>query len=354
MAIIIPSRHIYNLENDKIIDNKINGVSYSQIAIEDKEVDLWKLASTNATATVTTASSYGDYVKVSATKRKRVQVKKATQGLRIIMSGYTPLVDMDWDKTYWEFRQKLTDNLSGETSVNTFIVPQKSSSAPVVPTFNIGNEALISYAKQLWKYGFHVGITEGSNPLAFFECYSSIILYILTETLSNGTWKQTQSEIVYDTSATLYGNTDSPVFRFYIDNSYDVKSTITVGDAKSAYSLPSNDMFTNTATVSNQKLGDYVANQIIAEYANGKETATLLCSISNYYDENGNQVKFDDGEDMTFNIYDEVVPMVYDSSGIDVPMSATQYGQAKSFAVLGVEISYDGAVLQRLTLQEIG
>ena len=355
MAIIIPSRHTYNLENDKIIDNKIDGVSYSQIAIEDKKSDLWTAVSISASATETTSISYGDYVEVSSTIRKRVKVEKTTQQRKITMSGYTPPIDINWDKAYWEFRQNLTDNLAGTDSLNELVIPNNISSPPAVPSFNIGNEALISYAKQLWKYGFDANIAEGTSPTAFIYCYSHIILSIVTETLSSGNWKQTETKKVYDTSATLYsGNTNSPVLRFYIDNSYDVKSTITVGNSKSAYSLPSNDLFTNTATVSNQKLGDYVANQIIAEYANGKETATLLCSISNYYDENGNQVKFDNGEDMTFNIYDEVVPMVYDSSGIDVPMSQTEYGKAKGFTVLGVEIFYDGAVWQRLTLQNSG
>ena len=355
MAIIIPSSNIYDSNNNKIIDNKINGVSYSKIAVEDKQSDLWTAISISASATETTSISYGDYDEVSSTIRKRVKVEKTTQQRRITMSGYTPPIDINWDKVYWEFRQNLTDNLAGNTSINELVVPNNISSPPAVPSFNIGNEALISYAKQLWKYGFDANITEGTSPTAFIYCYSHIILSIVTETRSSGRWLQTKTEKVYDTFATLYsGNTNRPVLRFYIDNSYDVKSTITVGNSKSAYSLPSNDLFTNTATVSNQKLGDYVAEQIIAEYENGKEMATLLCSISNYYDEFGNQAKFDDGENMTFQIYDVVVPFVYDYMGRDVPMSLSKNGNAKTFVVVGIELFYDGAVWQRLTLQEFG
>ena len=174
----------------------------------------------------------------------------------------------------------------------------------------------------------------------------------------------------------------------------------------------------------------------LLEYSNGKETATILCDISDYYDTEGNKVIFQNGisksnisftwdkyisaditqnyyrsyitltkgnikqgdiiktingyiefetdanigdkcwckiygkaedaenifeigsapiervEEMTFSMYDVVIPRVYGANGVDKPMSKYKDGTPKKFKVLGTRIFYDGAVWQELTLQE--
>lgn len=97
--------------------------------------------------------------------------------------------------------------------------------------------------------------------------------------------------------------------------------------------------------VENSLIKNY--NTTLAEYQNGKETAEILCSISNYYDESGKgKISTEEATlPMTFNIGDEVVPMVMNSLGKDVPMS-----KSKTFEVVGVDFIYDGAVWQKLTL----
>lgn len=356
MAIIIPSSNIYSLENNKIIDNKIDGVSYAQTSIVDKTGDLWTLASTSASATSSTFNIYGEYSLVSSTKRQRVKVAITTAKRTTNASGYTTPLNMDWDKAYWQFAQNLTDNLTNTTSKYLFVLAAKMrGKEPKPPTADVGDNALKSYAKQLWKYGIGADIAEETDPSAIVYCYSKIILQIITETLTSGSWEQTSTRTLYNSSATLYSGTSSdPAIRLYLDNSIDDNSTIAIGNEKSAYSLPSNDLFTESAEISGKTLGTYVSEKIIEDYANGKETAEVLCSISNYYDVFGNQVKFDNAENMTFDIYDEVLPMKYTPNGEDVPMSITNYGTAKTFVVLGAEIFYDGAVWQKLTLMEFG
>lgn len=91
-------------------------------------------------------------------------------------------------------------------------------------------------------------------------------------------------------------------------------------------------------------------------YANGREIATILCSISDYIDIETNEkiISIDNSTGkMSFNEYDEVIPMVYGSDGKDHPMSYYQDGTPKVFKVLGVNKFYDGAVWQKLSLQEI-
>lgn len=99
--------------------------------------------------------------------------------------------------------------------------------------------------------------------------------------------------------------------------------------------------------------GKYFSDKIIEEYKNGKETATVLCEISDYYDEGGARVIDINGNKMSFDIGDEVIPMVFSADGVDRPMSRYKGGSAKVFRVCGLKFIYDGAVWQELTLQEV-
>ena len=92
------------------------------------------------------------------------------------------------------------------------------------------------------------------------------------------------------------------------------------------------------------------------EYERGKETATIRCSIGDYYDyDSGDKVISVDNStgEMSFKMYDKVIPMIYAADGKDRPMSLYQDGMPKVFQVLGTKIFYDGAVWQELSLQEV-
>lgn len=203
-----------------------------------------------------------------------------------------------------------------------------------------------------------------------------------------------------------------------------------VGDTnEKSYSVPSNELMQieNYYGVRSQNQLETAFIQTINNYKNGKETATIRCSISDYYDntwavisptktaydvsgielrnlESRIEIKeplpFDlivelevsssskhdyiteaviykgltytdffaaDDESivsarvlyadatprMTFDIYDEVIPMVYGADGQDHPMSLYKDGTPKVFKVLGTKVFYDGAVWQELSLQEV-
>lgn len=55
---------------------------------------------------------------------------------------------------------------------------------------------------------------------------------------------------------------------------------------------------------------------------------------------------------MTFEIGDEVIPMIYNASGNDEPMSKKKDNTAKVFRVVGRDMIYDGSIWQKLYLQE--
>lgn len=111
-------------------------------------------------------------------------------------------------------------------------------------------------------------------------------------------------------------------------------------------------MVVNVIATVNQLNANFM--DTLKEYTSGKETATILCSISDYYDEGGDKViSVDNNADkMVFDLYDIVIPMVYGANGFDKPLSKYKDGNPKKFKVLGTRIFYDGAVWQELTLQE--
>lgn len=115
---------------------------------------------------------------------------------------------------------------------------------------------------------------------------------------------------------------------------------------------------TSTCFVDTEKSEAYsqaLANDILKAYKNGKETATILCSIADYYDEDNRLVISKSGttSKMSFHLYDEVIPYVYRGEyADDRPLSVYADGTPKRFTVIGTRIYYDGAVWQELTLQE--
>lgn len=116
-----------------------------------------------------------------------------------------------------------------------------------------------------------------------------------------------------------------------------------------------NELINDKVTYNDEPLYAHIANQEISEYKNGKETATIVCGIANYYDENGNKVIAIDEpyKSMIFSMYQKIIPYVYDNNRQDRPMSRYKDGTPKTFQIVGVEPYYDGAVWQKLTLQEV-
>jgi hypothetical protein len=148
---------------------------------------------------------------------------------------------------------------------------------------------------------------------------------------------------------TFYGNTIG------IDL---VDKTVKIGSGKHPFSIGGNNELLQTSNYIDTvqcKAIDTDYNNTLTKYSNGKETATILCSISDYYDESKNKVIAIDNSTnkMCFRMYDIVEPYVFGANGQDKPLSKNKDGSPKQFQVLGVKPIYDGAVWQELTLQEV-
>lgn len=149
---------------------------------------------------------------------------------------------------------------------------------------------------------------------------------------------------------TIYGNT--------IGIDLTDKTVYINGEtAKKVHSVDGNELMqtSNYYQHTDTNAIEKVFSETLNDYTKGKETATIRCSISDYYDFNsGDKVLSIDNSTgkMSFKMYDRVIPMVYGADGKDRPMSSYQDGKGKVFQVLGSKIYYDGAVWQELSLQE--
>ena len=152
-------------------------------------------------------------------------------------------------------------------------------------------------------------------------------------------------------SLTIYGNT---IGIDLTDNTVYINGKT----KKKVYSVEGNELMQTSnyyqSTDTNAITRAFTETQ--TDYAKGKETATIRCSIGDYYDyDSGDKVISVDNstEKMSFKLYDQVIPMVYGADGKDHPTSKNQDGSPKVFQVLGSKIYYDGAVWQELSLQEV-
>jgi hypothetical protein len=137
--------------------------------------------------------------------------------------------------------------------------------------------------------------------------------------------------------------------------------TISFGSGNKPFSLDKNEILQETAKVGETSLAEHISNNILQQYQKGKETATLLCDINDYYeyDESATNnkgektISVENSNRMSFRCHDIVIPMVRNEDGNDIPMSRYNNGSPKQFSVISIKKIYDGATWQRLTLQEL-
>jgi hypothetical protein len=140
----------------------------------------------------------------------------------------------------------------------------------------------------------------------------------------------------------------------YVSSSSETKTLSTENEGDKKISIRSNPFIRVQNEKSGVSLTDTIYNETLDLYQNGKEQATILCSIGEYFDENDNlAVSTANPNKMIFDIYDEVVP-TYNTPFGDAPLSLAENGKPKLFKVLGSKAYFDGAVWQELTLQESG
>lgn len=124
------------------------------------------------------------------------------------------------------------------------------------------------------------------------------------------------------------------------------------GDGNSPFNLTTSELMQTGTKTNDTPTSKVVSDEILEQYKIGKQTATLTCDVSRYYEEEGDipQINSNGGK-MLFEEFDEVIPFVHTADG-DKPMAYYADGTPKVFEVTGVKQKYDGACWQILSLLE--
>lgn len=371
MAIIIPSTKIYEQTNNKIIDNQISSVEINENQVE-QNVDfdnplarknyLYLVdASDNATYT-RDFIGWGDYTLANYDEGAGIGVRYVhtiEETIEIV-----PKEEMDFNS----FDLYVDENISFISTPNYYngsrrTKLQKNLVANKTEFDNLDIEAQI-----------HTTITHEGH--IFTDGFLDIFYkkYAIDTTLS------TNEKIVIYYKATYFRgktniadnipDTTTETHFFITDFNYlpnynyvtQTSTKITNGVGTKPILLSSNELTTNLTTINSETYTDIASAFVLSGYANGKETATVLCDISEYYDDNlvlsiSTQ---DNALPMIFNVGDIVIPYVtknvYDSgtdtySLTEVPLSIIN-GNPKLFKVVSNKIISDGVPRQKLTLVE--
>lgn len=379
MAIIIPSTKIYEQTNNKIIDNQISSVEINENQVEQSTgirsgIDRG-VYSKNIEGT---SESYGrvfdkfnNYILTNTTEpflgTSTLYTYYLEEKLEVIPYG-------EIEEDFSSFDLYLTQNL-GElmpdmtkanigtvvTKLGKNLVESKEEFDLLEATItthtlisNSGNTAFQILAQKGFDMVYAIDTTLSSSEkiVIYFktryflgvDCNS---VDLIDELQGAEVWAIFLSSFSYQPSYTSVTQTSTK---------------ITNGVGTKPILLSSNELTTNLTTINSDTYTDIASAFVLSGYANGKETATVLCDISEYYDDNlvlsiSTQ---DNALPMIFNVGDIVIPYVtknvYDSitgtySLTEVPLSIIN-GNPKLFKVVSNKIISDGVPRQKLTLVE--
>lgn len=336
MAIIIPSANIYEMQNDKILDNQISGVE-GKINAFDNQNKLEHKETINL-----------DYLDITNNFSQNTNYKQITFGNRPFYAN--PNITVYYVKFYYDFSIKedifLLNNLTVKTE-NLYSSNNADYERDIWQIYNPNYSGDISFAIVNNETEFDnleeanwgkVGLQRLNTNL--FRLYLKVVYLGVVNTAFS-------SFNIGDIVAKSKERTIS----FYAYK--QIEKTVIYGLSNNVDSLNKNELIQETTKNGTTKISEYLANNILYSYKNGKETATIRCSINDYKNEDGTIAKSitDTTKDMTFRMYDNVIPMIPSPNG-DVPMSKYKDGTSKIFKVLGTKLINNGACWQELTLQE--
>lgn len=354
MAIIIPSKNIYERENKKIIDNAIENINFQENIYTYNIIQLYENENIMYDSILNKHITFlGEWGTGGEAKRVRFELECTFEEYSIIGNS-SDIIRKDEIKLQTNITTS-GNEIAGDFNNYEYLAKNKSPSyemedIPLPIPFSTNYNEIAEFANEKIKNNICYTYEISDNNLkVFVNIYSlkSITVYLAEEILNNGVWGEySKKEINVSPIMTNF-------FVFLYLNYSTINSTaITIGKNGFSYQLRKNELLQKDTLIGEERISNYISQSILSSYKNGKETATLLCSISDYYNEEGEKVISIDSERMSFRMYDKVLPMVYSIDKQDVPMSKMKNGEPKYFVVIGSEIYYDGAVWQKIYLQE--
>lgn len=402
MAIIIPSKNIYEINNPKIRDNVIDNVSVEQtvvkpnneyrkliqtkqfdIKIEDCETKTNEKLEGRFWTPSNASPNWRDgiaYSKINAFYySNKIEISKYLIKNNIITKLYEKKDDNGNSNIGYSIAY---DRYDGISTAKYSVVNAETITYRIYDiNNNYNNTPTKSHIGQIGS--LKVETTNDLKPLGISNPFTAIAELVDETNLSILTIAEYENYFEFDFNV-LVGKEEISIKGYsengenhnasgtcikYIPKQLEItvygdtigidltNGSVTYGSGNKPHALSGNELLQDSGKVRYQDntivpIAEHLANNVLVEYKNGKETATLLCDINDYYNESGEKVIDANGDEMVFRLHDQVIPMVFGANGKDQPMSKYQDNSAKVFEIVGSKIFYDGAVWQELTLQE--
>lgn len=383
MAIIIAAKQIYEIvSNDKILDNDIPDINGSENQPSIDEATLLNLYLTIYRKEVDKDASTDDEIKYKYTEQtENNSVAPLINDLR-----YTNVIGSAQGNWYLYYKFEISmpydvslnndstcfmtvngKDIRNQLSTGGVISPseyeyklrlQGSTSSSVNP-FNV-YDSVADYENKFFDFDEEdniIGIKYYSSPnVNGIDRIGAGIIFNrnIEDEYKKGT--AVFCAIVYKYSKDTVGTYHALTYQIEIKNNVVGFSTVEheSNTTKNIYAIDGNEFYQTGTTYNGTNIFQNNSQNIIDEWDKGKETATLKCSIGEYYDENNNLVISTKNNDlpMMFNIRDLVIPYIPIARGGTEPMSIRQDGKAKIFQITQVRPYFDGACWQEIMLQE--
>ena len=342
--LIIPSHKIYFMDNDKIANNAITGVdnSFYEPVLNDAKVyetvvspSPWsRINAEVASGTVKSYTTDYDIDELSANKMIDFYIKLDKVVPRTLKITFDLTFEIGVDRNGYAYPVNfLSDGVSTKSEKITLKYDDFSQSSQ---RFIV---SLPYYSKNTSITGGDGSSLANLNVLVNWENPNENMDEVQKDVLIRlGIPSGASFKIENTTFTALVVNATVSVQSKLLDLSNTKAETI--GEqSKKTFAIEASELNQDKTLYKGQIASVVLANEIIADYKNGKETATIRCSV--------------DESLRIYDIGDEVIPMVYGEDGKDRPMSLYKDGNEKVFRVVGTKFIYDGAVWQELTLQEV-
>ena len=399
MAIVIPSKHIYSLQHKKIKNNAIDKINVlAKTAVINDEIDVpvfvgegnvgndytekefEQEAHKKATRTDSRAFAHLYHkIEYSALSLEIPRISSATEEIKSIITG---------SKTS-DVSNELMDSVSVSLYGTIQTTPKKES---VSLTYVLNNwvvrfggaetdDSKEITTTEVQSYVFQkpsaVSVSESSPDGASVSIESGIDISDIP--FSSQEENKDKSKKVISYTVTMYIPKKVTIMKLkgYISNPSNISSQTIYGEEE-VFSLTNAELTVNgnKTTVSFEEKtvsfgagtnelsveGSEILHPIAAEnykttlqkYKDGLETATLVCDLGEYYDEDGAKAKSvkEKGLPMVFKNGDIICITKQDGAGKEVPISKSKNGGAMLWYVVGTELTYDGDVLQKIFAQE--
>jgi hypothetical protein len=337
---IIPSKKIYSVSSEKVLNNQFNSVSITTQKLTKTEATSkdYSVSEADDTTKATGYSEYATNVSGSLFYRDVISVQFAKSSFEF---SSDQLVDFSNLEVEYKFDVGVTGGITWDELLNLNYSVYAINSAPSEAISSVpppdgskigkitGRTA--SFIKKLFRENVYYEISNIQPTSADITIY-----FVGKITIDRKTFSTDLNELSTTQSVISTNSRTASVIASYKN---EEQFTVEYGDGSKVFDYPQSDLLRFNTPFMDGTLDAHHALKVLEDYANGKETATIVCEIGEYdfVSDNGEVKKkisqIGSENNSVFQIGDTVCPMVKGANGQDRPLSYHSDKTPKKFFI---------------------